>query len=251
MVADGPNGKVANRSTCPRRSHGVTPTVLASTPLRPYSGRRPSDTSGVGAVVVGESGVREVTQADAEPADRSDLPGDVLQAFCRGDVNALSAVFDRYSRPVWSVAMSVLSNRQLADDATQETFLRAWKAADRFDHSRPLAPWLLTIARRTALDVIRRENRPTRGGHEQEQDQVVHAPGIERAWETWEIRQALDQLPDEERQVMFLAHFKGMSHPQIATELGIPTGTVKSRSYRAHKRLASLLQHVVAAQGGV
>ena len=79
----------------------------------------------------------------------------------------------------------------------------------------------MTIARRTALDVLRRENRPTRGAHEPEQDVVVHLPGIERAWETWEVKRALEQLPDEERQVVWLAHFHGMSHPQIANQLGM------------------------------
>lgn len=172
----------------------------------------------------------------------------VLRAFQRGDVEALGQVFDAYSRPVWSVAMSVLRNRELADEATQETFLRAWRAADRYDADRDLAPWLLTIARRTALDVLRRENRPTRGAHEPEQDVTVDLPGIERAWETWEVRAALEQLPDDERQVAWLAHFHGMTHQQIATQTGVPVGTVKSRSFRAHKRLASLLGHVV--QGG-
>ena len=181
------------------------------------------------------------------PRDEPDLA--IRQAFCAGDVSALGQVFDHFSRPVWSVAMGVLRNRQLADDATQETFIRAWRGADRFDPNRPLGPWLNTIARRTALDVLRRENRPTRGGHEEEQDVVVHLPGIERAWETWEIKRALEQLPDEERSVIWLSHFHGMSHPQIAEHLGVPPGTVKSRSFRAHKRLAALLGHVVTAEG--
>lgn len=177
-------------------------------------------------------------------ADNADAA--IRRAFCAGDVDALGQVFDLYSRQVWSVAMRVLRDKQLADEATQETFMRAWRAADRFDPERSLAPWLTTIARRTALDVLRRENRPTRGAHEPEQDTVVHPPGIERAWETWEVKTALEQLPEEERLVVWFAHFHGMSHPQIADQLNVPVGTVKSRSFRAHKRLASLLQHVVS-----
>lgn len=145
--------------------------------------------------------------------------------------------------------MSVLRNRELADEATQETFMRAWRSASQFDPERSMAPWLMTISRRTALDVLRRENRPTRGGHEPEQDVVINLPGIERAWETWEIRAALEQLPDEEREVVFLAHFHGLTHQQISEHTGVPVGTVKSRSFRAHKRLASLLEHVVNAEG--
>ena len=187
---------------------------------------------------------RRSQDGDGAATDKADAA--LRLAFSQGDTDALGQVFDLYSRPIWSVAMGVLRNRQLADDATQEAFMRAWRAADRFDPNRSLAPWLMTIARRTALDVLRRENRPTRGDHEEEQDVVVNLPGIERAWETWEIKAALEQLPDEERQVVWFAHYHGMSHPQVAEQLGIPVGTVKSRSFRAHKRLASLLRHVVA-----
>ncbi|MEM7272166.1 MAG: sigma-70 family RNA polymerase sigma factor [Actinomycetota bacterium] len=189
----------------------------------------------------------------AQAEDRSgrpDLAPSVIASFCNREVDGLAAVYDHFARPVWSVTMSVLGNRQLAEDAAQETFLKAWNGAARFDQSRPLGPWLMTIARRTALDVHRRESRPTRGGHAQEQEVAINLPGIERAWEVWEIRAALDQLPDEERHVVELAHFGGMSHPQIAERLGVPVGTVKSRSFRAHKRLAALLGHMIDQEGG-
>ena len=73
----------------------------------------------------------------------------------------------------------------------------------------------------------------------------VDLPGIEEAWERWEIRVALDQLPEDERVVLMLSHFHGMTHPQIAQHLDIPPGTVKSRSHRAHQRLSGLLDHLV------
>lgn len=189
----------------------------------------------------------EASQDEATVTETAVGPDDVAlrRAFCAGDVDALGRVFDLFSRPAWSVAMGVLRDRQLADDATQEAFMRAWRAADRFDPDRSLAPWLMTIARRTALDVLRWENRPTRGDHEPEQDVVVNLPGIERAWETWEVKAALERLPTEEREIVWFAHYHGMSHPQIADQLDIPVGTVKSRSFRAHKRLAALLSHVV------
>lgn len=192
---------------------------------------------------------RVTTPPPAFASDASGPSDEIVAGFCAGDLDALGAVFDHFSKAVWSVAMRVLGDRQLAEDATQETFLRAWKAASRFDRRRPMAPWLLTIARRTALDVHRREFRPTRGAHAEEQDAPLHLPGIERAWEVWEVKLALDQLPEDERRVMHLAHFEGMSHPQIATSLGVPVGTVKSRSFRAHKRLASLLSHMIDPQG--
>jgi RNA polymerase sigma-70 factor (ECF subfamily) len=171
----------------------------------------------------------------------------VVARFRAGDVEALGQVYDRYARAVWSVALTVLRDPGLAEDASQETFLRAWRAAADVDPARPLAPWLLTIARRTAIDVLRRETRPTQGGHDAEQDVVVQLPGIEHAWEAWEIRLALDELPADERAVVRLSHFEQLTHGEIAERLGVPVGTVKSRSHRAHRRLAGRLAHLVEA----
>ncbi len=172
-----------------------------------------------------------------------------ITAFRSGDVDALGAIFDAFGRAVWSVAFRVLGDRQLAEDATQETFLRAWKAAHTFEPGRAVAPWLLTIARRTALDVFRKESRPTRGDHAPERDVPVEQPGMVEAWESWEIRLALDQLSDEERQVVRLSHFEGLTHDEIARQVDVPIGTVKSRSHRAHRRLAGLLAHLPGSGG--
>ena len=67
---------------------------------------------------------------------------------------------------------------------------------------------------------------------------------LEATWEAWQVRLALDQLPAEERQVVRLSWFDGLAHPEIADRLGVPVGTVKSRSHRAHRRLAELFAHV-------
>ena len=188
----------------------------------------------------------------AEPPEpQPDLTAAVLAAFRRGEVDALGQVYDRYARPVWSVALAVLHDRALAEDATQETFLRAWRAAGSYDSSRPLGPWLLTIARRTAVDVRRRESRPTIGGHAvvEDGDSPVDDPGVEAAWLAWEVRGALEALPEEERVVVKLAHFGALTQSEVAGALGIPVGTVKSRSHRAHRRLVRLLHHVLDPPG--
>jgi RNA polymerase sigma-70 factor (ECF subfamily) len=182
---------------------------------------------------------------DRAQRDATELSPAVLESFRRGDVAALGVVYDRYSRPVWSVALSVLHDRTLAEDATQEVFLRAWRAAGTFDPTRSMSAWLFTIARRTAIDVQRRESRPTQGGHAGEQDAAVHQPGIERAYETWQVRTALDELPEDERAVVRMSHFEDMTHREIADALDIPVGTVKSRSHRAHRRLAGRLAHLL------
>lgn len=189
--------------------------------------------------------VLEPDAGDLRDHEPGDLPADVLTAFRDGDVGALGVVYDRYSKAVWSVAMGVLRDRALAEDATQEVFLRAWRASATFDPRRNLSPWLFTIARRTAVDVLRREARPTQGGHTEQQDTAVRMPGIEHAYQTWQVRTALDELPEDERVVVRMAHFDEMTHREIADALAVPVGTVKSRSHRAHRRLAGRLAHLM------
>jgi RNA polymerase sigma-70 factor, ECF subfamily len=179
-----------------------------------------------------------------EPRARLDVSPECRRRFAAQDVQALAEVYDRYSRAVWAVAMSVTRAEHLAQEAVQETFLRAWRVADGYDPRRDLGPWLMTVARHASLDLVRREFRPTRGGHEAEQDVVVDDPGIERIWTAWQVKEALDQLDEAERQIIRLAFYEDLTQTQIAERLGVPLGTVKSRSARAHRRLAGLLTHL-------
>jgi RNA polymerase sigma-70 factor (ECF subfamily) len=181
---------------------------------------------------------------ETAPPRRSQLPTTTLVAFRDGEVDALSEVYDRYARPVWAVAIGVTRTDQLAQEAVQETFIRAWQAASSYDPERDIGPWLLTIARYTALDVMRRELRPTRGGHEAEQDAVIESPGIDQAWTAWAVQEALGSLGADEREIVRLSFFEDLTHVQISERLRLPLGTVKSRSHRAHKRLAELLAHL-------
>ncbi len=184
-------------------------------------------------------------------APTTELDRDVLDAFRTGDPDALAAVYRRYARPVWGLAMTILRDRQLAEDAVTEAFLRAWRVAATYDPDRALGPWLFTIARRAALDTLRRESRPTRGGHEPEQDAAVDPPSLSAVWEAWQVRTALAELPEDERDIVRLAHYEGLSHAEIAGTLEIPMGTVKSRSHRAHRRLADRLRHLRATEEDV
>jgi RNA polymerase sigma-70 factor (ECF subfamily) len=172
----------------------------------------------------------------------------LVRRFRAGQPEALAMVYQRYWRAVWTVALGVLGDRAMADDAVQETFVRAWQASSRFDPAKPFGPWLFTIARRSAIDLHRSEMRPTRGGHGPETDVVVELPGLDLAWQRWEVGRALSALTEEEREVMQLAHYRGMTHSQIAARLALPIGTVKSRSHRAHRRLAVLLRHLLDEQ---
>lgn len=171
----------------------------------------------------------------------------LVAGFAAGDEHAVRAVYERYSGPILTVALSTLGKRGLAEEAVQTTMLKAWRAAGSLDTSRPLAPWLYAIARRVAIDIYRRERRAATPTDFADDDISVVPLSFERTWEAWEVRTALAALPAEEREVMRLCHLVGMTHAEAAAELGVPLGTVKSRSSRAHKRLASLLGHVVRA----
>lgn len=169
---------------------------------------------------------------------------DVISRFRAGDEDAVRAVHQRYGGAVRTVARAMVGDPELVADVVQLTFIKAWRAAATFDADRELGPWLYTIARRTAIDVLRRERRPTTGGHLPEVEQSVDTISFEQTWLIFEVRRALDDLPPEEREVVRLSHLDGITHPEIAERLGIPLGTVKSRSARGMRRLAAALGHL-------
>lgn len=160
----------------------------------------------------------------------------------------MNAVYRSYGRLVFAVCRRVLPSTSLAEEATQHTFVKAWHAASSFDANRELGPWLATIARRTALDIHRREARRAAVSLDEAVDRgavfgsVDHR--IESAVDVWAVRQAIDELPDDERIVVRLQHVEGYTHAEVAEQLGLPLGTVKSRSFRAHRRLAAALGHL-------
>jgi len=170
---------------------------------------------------------------------------DLTARFRWGEPDAVREVYRRHAGAVHTVARSIVRDRELAAEVVQQTFVKAWRAAATFEGDREIAPWLYSIARRTAIDVLRSESRPTRGGHAPETDVVVEELSFERTWEIYEVRRAIDDLPPDEREVVRRSHLEGFSHQQIADQLGVPIGTVKSRSNRAHRRLAAALAGLV------
>ena len=165
----------------------------------------------------------------------------MLEQFRDGDALAVKAVYDEYGGPVYALSLSVLRDHDLAADATQQTFLKAWRASATYDPEREFRPWIYAIARRTAIDIYRKRKRIVPSD---DVDGATTPPGLETTWEVFEVRAAVDKLPDAERVVVQLSHLEGLTHSEIAERLGIPIGTVKSRSHRAHQRLATLLSHV-------
>jgi len=171
---------------------------------------------------------------------------ELVARFVTGDPEAVRDLYRRYARPMYAVALRSLGDRGLAEEAVQQSFLQAWRAADRFDPHREVAPWLFTITRRVAVDLFRRERRHSNQGPLDDR-LAEHPPGFEAAWTTWEVRRALNGMPPDERAVVEATHFLGLTHEETAAKLGIPVGTVKSRSHRAHRRLAELLLHLQEA----
>ena len=160
----------------------------------------------------------------------------------------MRALYREYGRFVYAVAHRVLGRADLAEDAVQQTFVRAWQAADRIDVERDPAPWLATIARNTAIDVHRRETRrETRALDSVGAEHpalVSTSPDLAALDAVWQVRQAIDALPPDERAVVQLQYMSGMTHREIAATLGLAIGTVKSRLHRAHGKLAHLLSHL-------
>lgn len=167
--------------------------------------------------------------------------GSVIKRYGQGDRRAAAEVFDIFSGPVFTIGLHLLGNRALAEEVVQTTLMKAFKAAHTFDISKRPHPWMYAIARRVAIDVYRRERRHV---HEAETEVAALPPDLDQAWDAWQVRMAIDQLPDAEREVVRLAHLRELTHNEVAEQLQIPIGTVKSRLHRAHGHLSDLLSHL-------
>jgi RNA polymerase sigma factor (sigma-70 family) len=165
-----------------------------------------------------------------------------------GDDDAVRTLYERFGGLVYTVAYQVVRDPQRAEDVTQHVFLQAWRNAEHFEPGRDFAPWLATIARRAGIDVLRREQRRPSGALEladpSDSALVSLPPSAEQVETVWSVRAAIDSLEADEREIVRLQHLVGHTHAEIAEQLGIAVGTVKSRSHRAHRRLAVRLAHL-------
>jgi RNA polymerase sigma factor (sigma-70 family) len=176
------------------------------------------------------------------------LDREVRTRFREGDPDAVRAVYRAYGKVVYAVAYRMLGDRGLAEEASQQAFLKAWRAAASVDLSRELGPWLAMIAKRSAIDVYRREAVRTADPLESvapgDPALASNPESAEAIYDAWAVREAVDGLPADEREVVRLQHFEGLTHTEIAEKLKLAVGTVKSRSFRAHRRLAGQLAHL-------
>jgi RNA polymerase sigma-70 factor (ECF subfamily) len=169
--------------------------------------------------------------------------GELIRRTGDGDRSAFELLYRRYARPVFGLALRRLGDRGRAEDAVQETFASVWRAAGTYRPERgPGAPWLYAVARNAIVDRSRMRNEPAVETPEQVSDEPGPPDYAEAGWTTWRLHRALEELSPNERVVIELAYWSGLSQSEVADYLGIPLGTVKTRTRAALARLADLLE---------
>ena len=176
---------------------------------------------------------------------------ELLRLSAGGDKGAFSALYDRFSRPLFSLAVKVLSNASEAEDVVQEVFVELWEKAPEFDAARAKPfTWAVCITRNKAIDRVRSRSRRSTILERASVDIADRSLGSasvdsrESAWfneSAGIIREAFVELPEDQRTAIELAFFEGLSQSQIAERLSQPLGTVKARIRRGLSRLRDRL----------
>ena len=193
-----------------------------------------------------DSPERRPRPGSSASAERSAEDARLVRRLAASDESALSALYDRYSRPAYSLARRVCVDELLAEDVVQEVFLTVWRDPDKFSPERgAFSSWLLTLVHHKAVDAVRRE-----GVHRRRQvsmdddatDRVAPPTGgadhdAIGAVVADDVKAALRDLPVEQRTAMMLAYYGGYTQREVAALVGVPLGTVKSRMFAAANRL--------------
>ena len=174
---------------------------------------------------------------------------ELVAAIAAGDEKSLSELFDRYAGMLTALAHRILKNQPDAEEVLQETFLQVWNQAGRYDAKRSsVSTWLVLIARSRAIDRLRtRQVKQRTAAAAQQENPVQHTSpkgvaNVLRLERRSRLRQELSQLPEEQRRVLEMAFYGGMTQSEIAEQTGIPLGTVKTRTLLAMKKLRAALQ---------
>jgi RNA polymerase sigma-70 factor (ECF subfamily) len=183
--------------------------------------------------------------------DLAHLSDEALLSLVAGsDDRALAELYDRFGRVAYGLALRIVRDEALAQDAVQDAFLTVWRSADRFLAERAKAStWILTLVHRRAVDLVRREDRRRGEPLESAPEPAVGdsledeaALGFQRKL----VREALLRLPPEQREALELGYYGGLTQSELAERLGQPLGTIKSRMFTGLARLRDLL-----AQAGI
>jgi RNA polymerase sigma-70 factor (ECF subfamily) len=172
---------------------------------------------------------------------------ELVEDYLDGDVGAFRLLIERYHDPLLNFLFRLVGNRQAAEDVFQDAFLQVHQSLGSFDLTRTFKPWLFTIAANKGRDALRKSNRRAAVSlsmkpRNTEGDELVdlleiEVPGpgaeMEAAETSVMVQHAVDAIPTRLREILLLAYFQKLSYTQIADQLGIPVGTVKSRLHAA------------------
>ena len=189
--------------------------------------------------------------AGAHPLEPWADDADAMAAVAAGDQNALRHLYERYGRLAHSIAYRISGDRATAEECTQDAFVALWRRAERFDPARgQVSTWLFAIARNLALSAVRRQ-RTTVELDQQHEVATTAGPDelVASADAAAQLADAMANLPEPQLAVLQLAYFEGLSQSEIATQLGLPLGTVKGRVRLALERLRMLVNDEAAING--
>jgi len=174
--------------------------------------------------------------------------GQLVELVAQQDAGALEALYDRYGRAAYSLARRILTEETLAQDVVQEVFLSLWRDARRFDAERgTVATYLLSMTHHRAVDVVRREENLRRWRTSDEGLELAPDPKarvedeVEASERRTEVRAALKDLPEPQRQALLLAYFGGYTQREVAALVGVPLGTVKTRMAAGMRKMKEAL----------
>lgn len=182
---------------------------------------------------------------------------ELLERIGRGDERAFAVVYSRYADLVYSVSLRVLRDAATAQDVAQDVFLRVWREPWRFEPERgKFAVWLASVTRNRALDMVRSQGRRRAVEYRPPEDAPEPVDGsaedpqlaAEVASDTRLVRAAMSSLPEEQRRVVELAYFDGLSQREISERLQVPLGTVKTRARLAMQKLRLTLAGLVTEE---
>ena len=177
---------------------------------------------------------------------------EIIRSVLRGNVNDFEKLVTAYEKNVYSLALRMVGDPEDAADMTQETFIKAYRALSSFRGDSKFSSWLYRIASNVCLDFLRSRSRHPQVSlstvdeddratfelpdmRQNPEEQLMKKLGMEA------VRRGLEQLPEQQRQILVLRELGGLSYAELAQTLGLEEGTVKSRIFRARKRLCALL----------
>jgi RNA polymerase sigma-70 factor, ECF subfamily len=168
---------------------------------------------------------------------------ELISLVGRGDAEAFAVLYDRHSRPAYSLAYRMMGEKQAAEDLLQDAFIRFWRSAASYRAKRAsVRTWLLSIVHNRGIDQLRSlaSRRRTQEKIEASAAKSQPSEAFAQSWrnsQREQVREALSTLPEEQLKILELAYFSGYTHVEIAELLDVPLGTVKSRMRLGLKKM--------------